>query len=204
MHICCAPDATVPVLRLREQGYEPTGFFYDPNIHPRAEYELRLEQARKLAAIDHFRLLEGPYEPEVWLAATQEFRSEPEGGKRCPVCFAVLLERAARTAVELGMPFFTTTLLISPHKDVHLLTLVGNEKAAAHGITFLAEPFRKRDGFRQSVQLSREYGLYRQNYCGCLYSKAESDRWRAEHPQGSPWRHDAVPHREGGTDSAAG
>src|SRR5450756_1910940 len=84
MHICCAPDATVPVLRLRAKGYEPVGFFYDPNIHPKEEYELRLDQARKLAFIENFELIVGPYEPERWLAATREFWDEPEGGLRCP------------------------------------------------------------------------------------------------------------------------
>src|SRR5450830_1418457 len=84
MHICCAPDATVPVLRLRAKGYEPVGFFYDPNIHPKEEYELRLDQARKLAVIENFELIVGPYEPERWLAAAREFCDEPEGGLRCP------------------------------------------------------------------------------------------------------------------------
>lgn len=187
MHICCAPDATVPVVRLRAQGYEPVGFFYDPNIQPEAEYRLRLEQARKLAAIDRFELIEGPYDPERWLTATEAFRDEPEGGRRCPVCFGVLLDAAARKAVELGIPCFTTTLLISPHKNVPVLTAVGNGIAARYGISFLAFPFRKRDGFKQSVLLSKEYGLYRQDYCGCIYSRNEAERWRAEHPQGSSW-----------------
>jgi predicted adenine nucleotide alpha hydrolase (AANH) superfamily ATPase len=168
MHICCAPDATVPVLRLRAKGYEPVGFFCDPNIHPKAEYELRLEQARKLAFIENFELIVGPYEPERWLAATREFWDEPEGGLRCPRCFGVLLDAAA-------------------HKDVHVLEQVGREKGALYGITFLPEAFRKQDGFRESVHLSKEYGLYRQNYCGCIYSRIESEKWRTAHPHGSSW-----------------
>jgi hypothetical protein len=194
MHICCAPDATVPVPRLRAKGYEPVGFFYDPNIQPEAEYELRLEQARKLAFIDNFELLVGPYEPEHWLAATREFWDEPEGGLRCPRCFGVLLDAAARKAADLRIPVFTTTLLISPHKDVHMLEQVGREKGALYGVAFLAEAFRKKDGFRQSVNLSKEYGLYRQNYCGCIYSKMESEKWRAAHPQGSSWSHEEHSH----------
>jgi len=194
MHICCAPDATVPVVRLRAKGYEPVGFFYDPNIHPKAEYELRLDQARKLAAIDGFELIEGPYDPQRWFAATREFWREPEGGRRCPVCFGVLLEVAARKAAELGIAVYTTTLLISPHKDVHILEQVGREKGALYGVAFLPEPFRKKDGFRESVLLSKEYGLYRQNYCGCVYSRIESEKWRAAHPQGSSWSHEKDSH----------
>lgn len=189
MHICCAPDATVPVVRLRAKGYEPVGFFYDPNIQPKAEYELRLDQARKLAAIDDFELIVGPYDPQRWLAATREFWQEPEGGRRCPVCYAFLLDAAARKAAELKIPVFTTTLLISPHKDVRMLEQVGREKGALYGVAFLPEPFRKKDGFRESVNLSKEYGLYRQNYCGCIYSRIESEKWRAAHPQGSTWSH---------------
>ena len=188
MHICCAPDATVPVLRLRGKGYEPIGFFYDPNIHPQAEYELRLRQARKLARIQGFELLEGPYEPDHWLAATREFWKEPEGGLRCSRCFGVLLDMAARKAQELRFGFYTTTLFISPHKDVHVLEHIGREKGGLYGVTFLPEAFRKQDGFRQSVRLSKEYELYRQYYCGCIYSKLESDKWRAEHPNGTSWR----------------
>jgi len=115
MHICCAPDATVPVLRLRAKGYEPVGFFYDPNIHPQEEYELRLAQARKLADIQQFELLEGPYEPDVWYAAAAPYKDEPEGGLRCRVCFGVVLDAAARTAAQLGIGrLFTTTLLTQP------------------------------------------------------------------------------------------
>jgi predicted adenine nucleotide alpha hydrolase (AANH) superfamily ATPase len=190
MHICCAPDATVPVVRLRAKGYEPVGFFYDPNIQPKEEYELRLDQARKLACIENFELIVGPYEPEHWLAATREFWHEPEGGLRCPRCFGVLLDAAARKAADLQIAMFTTTLLISPHKDVHVLEQVGREKGGLYGVSFLAEAFRKKDGFRESVNLSKEYGLYRQNYCGCIYSRIESEEWRAAHPHGSSWSHD--------------
>lgn len=190
MHICCAPDATVPVLRLRAREYEPIGFFYDPNIQPTAEYELRLEQARKLAQIQGFRLIEGPYDPDRWLAATQDVADEPEGGRRCPVCFGMLLDMAAHKAVDLRIDAFTTTLLISPHKDVRLLEEIGRTIGERYGIAFLPEAFRKQDGFRQSVRLSKEYGLYRQNYCGCIYSKNESERWRAVHPHGSSWWRD--------------
>lgn len=194
MHICCAPDATVPVLRLRAKEYEPIGFFYDPNIHPAAEYELRLEQARKLARIQGFQLIEGPYDPDRWLAATRDAADEPEGGRRCPVCFGILLDAAAHKAVDLHVDAFTTTLLISPHKDVHLLGEIGRTIGERYGIAFLPEAFRKQDGFRQSVHLSREYGLYRQNYCGCIYSRNESERWRAAHPHGSSWwRDEQVP-----------
>jgi predicted adenine nucleotide alpha hydrolase (AANH) superfamily ATPase len=187
MHICCAPDATVSVVRLRAKGYEPVGFFYDPNIQPKEEYELRLDQARKLAYIDNFELIIGSYEPERWLAVTREFWDEPEGGRRCPLCFGVLLEAAAHRAADLQIPVFTTTLLISPHKDVHALEQVGREKGALYGVTFLPEAFRKKDGFRESVNLSKEFGLYRQNYCGCIYSRIESEKWRAAHPHGSSW-----------------
>jgi predicted adenine nucleotide alpha hydrolase (AANH) superfamily ATPase len=203
MHICCAPDATVPVLRLRAKGYEPVGFFYDPNIHPKEEYELRLDQARKLAVIENFELIVGPYELEHWLAAAREFWDEPEGGLRCPRCFGVLLDAAAHKAADLQIGVFTTTLLISPHKDVHVLEQVGHEKGALYGVRFLPEAFRKQDGFRESVHLSKEYGLYRQNYCGCIYSRIESEQWRAAHPNGSSWSREE-PKDDSGRDMSHG
>ncbi|MDI6845059.1 MAG: epoxyqueuosine reductase QueH [Candidatus Saccharicenans sp.] len=170
VHLCCAPDALY-VVSLLQESYEVTGFFYNPNIHPEEEYLLRLAETRKVADHLKFRLIEGDYDPESWLRLTEKFKNEPEKGRRCLICFAWRLDRTARKALEENIPLFTTIMSISPWKDAAVLNRIGRMTARKYRLEFLEANFKKKDGFNRSVIMSREFGLYRQNYCGCLYSR---------------------------------
>jgi len=169
VHICCAPDASY-VVELLQRDRDVTGFFFNPNIWPEPEYVLRLAETRKVERLLGFPLLEGEYDPEAWLAATRPLAGEPEKGRRCAVCFALRLDRTARLARESGFPAFTTIMSVSPWKNSSVLNKIGRRLGRKHGLEFLEADFKKKDGFRKSVEISRGYGLYRQNYCGCRYS----------------------------------
>ncbi|MGQ9559062.1 MAG: epoxyqueuosine reductase QueH [Candidatus Oleimicrobiaceae bacterium] len=172
---CCAPDATVCIERLSPE-WQVTVFFYNPNIQPRAEYGRRLDEMRKVAHAMGVTLIEGPYDEDLWLAAVRGLEEEPERGRRCHVCFRLRLEATAKQAVSQGIGTFTTTLTVSPHKDARLICSLGQMAAAQFGVQFLAVDFKKKDGFKRSTELSRTFGLYRQNYCGCLFSLRHGKR----------------------------
>jgi epoxyqueuosine reductase len=169
LHICCAPDATAVFERLKEK-YTVTGFFHNPNIHPEEEYRKRLKDAVCVAKTMNFPLEVPPYEPQEWFDAVKGLEQEPEQGERCKVCFKFNLRAAAKKAYQSGIPYFTTTLTISPHKIAADIFAAGEEAAAEFGPEFKAFDFKKKDGFKRSLILSREMHLYRQNYCGCLFS----------------------------------
>jgi predicted adenine nucleotide alpha hydrolase (AANH) superfamily ATPase len=169
VHVCCAPDALY-VLRLLQDEYEVTGFFTNSNIHPEAEYTSRLEEARKAAALLGVQLLEDAYDPGHWLALTVKFKDEPEKGRRCDVCYALRLRRTAETAARQGFNSFATVMTLSPWKKAAVLNRIGRQFGKRYGIRFLEADFKKKDGFKKSVDLSRDHGLYRQDYCGCAYS----------------------------------
>lgn len=178
LHSCCGPCSTACIERLAE-NYDITVFYYNPCITDAEEYEKR--KAAQIAFIEAYNrdhrcscevsFIEGDYEPEEYYARVKGLETEPEGGRRCAVCFAQRLGKTAETARKLGFRLFTTTLTVSPHKDYVLISGIAKEKAAGAGVEFLDIDFRKKAGFQRSVQLSREYGLYRQSYCGCEYSK---------------------------------
>jgi predicted adenine nucleotide alpha hydrolase (AANH) superfamily ATPase len=170
LHICCAPDATHPVQILRDE-YEIDAFFYNPNIHPEGEYEKRLEDIKRLCGGWSIPLHEGEYDKDLWLELTEEHKDEPEGGKRCEICYRMRLEETAKLAAEEGYDIFGAVLTISPHKDAKKINEIGHELGKKYGVTYLESDFKKHDGFKKSVELSKELGLYRQNYCGCVYSK---------------------------------
>lgn len=184
LHICCAPDGTVPWVELESQGFEVTGFFYGNNIHPEEEYHLRSQAVSRLAEEHGNRLLPSHYRPELWIKATEALGTEPEGGARCPLCFRLQLEAAARAAAGEGIKFLCTTLTISPHKDPGLLNRLGEEICAASDLIWVERIWRKNGGFVRSVAESRRLGLYRQNYCGCMYSirGKEDDEDQTHHP----------------------
>ncbi|MFH0774410.1 MAG: epoxyqueuosine reductase QueH [bacterium] len=163
LHICCGVCAGSIVERLREDGFEPVGFFYNPNIHPEEEYHRRLEATKILSSALGFSLIEGDYENKGWLELTRGFEKEPEGGKRCGICFRMRLEKTFQKSKELKIPF-TTTLTVSPQKDSHLINKIGTGFDSFRGYDF-----KKKDGFKRSLELSKRYNLYRQNYCGCVY-----------------------------------
>jgi len=171
LNVCCAPDATHTINALREDGYEPVTFFYNPNIHPEEEYRARFSDMEKLAKEAKCENIAGvPYDIKEWHALCDGLKDEPERGKRCEVCFRMRLEATARKAKELDIGIFATTLTISPHKDMKLINRLGNEAAAKCGVKYLESDFKKKDGFKKSIELSKKHGLYRQNYCGCVYS----------------------------------
>lgn len=170
VHACCAPDALY-VLDLLKSDYEVSGFFYNPNIHPREEYLLRLEEMKRVADTLNVSLIEGEYDDKRWLKITDKFKEEPEKGRRCDICYAMRLMKTAEKASELGFNVFTTVMSLSPWKKADVLNRQGRMFGRRYHLDFLEANFKKKDGFRKSVEMSRAHGLYRQNYCGCRYSR---------------------------------
>ncbi len=171
LNVCCAPDATHCINALREQGYEITTFFYNPNIHPESEYLKRVEDMKKLAKTENVQNIgDLPYDIDKWHELCDAMANEPEGGKRCEICFKMRLEKTSQKAKELGIEIFATTLTISPHKNAALINKLGKEAGLKYGVNYYESDFKKKDGFKKSIELSKKHNLYRQNYCGCIYS----------------------------------
>ncbi|RMH02359.1 MAG: aminopeptidase, partial [Aquificota bacterium] len=183
VHICCAPDALYFLKRLREDypNAHMVGFFYDPNIHPYEEYRLRLIETQRTCRELGIELYEGEYDPERWLSAVKGYEEEPERGARCSVCFDQRLSRSAHFAKEVGASHMTTTLLMSPKKDINQLKTSGRAVCKPLGIEFLAPDYRKGGGTQEMFKLSKELELYHQDYCGCIYGlfkqKKEHAMW---------------------------
>ena len=174
LHICCAPCATAPLERLSGE-FEITAFFYNPNIYPREEYDRRLSEVQSFFRETGVKLIEGPFDPETWEERTAGLQDEPEGGRRCRNCIELRLQVVAEYASRNGFEAFCTTLTISPHKNASMIHEIGSELQRLIGVEFLLEDFKKKDGFRRSVELCREHGLYRQDYCGCAPSLRDRD-----------------------------
>lgn len=175
LHVCCAPCAT-HVIETLGGSFEITCYFDNPNIWPLGEYRLRLEETRRLARLIKVPVLIGPYDTALWMRATRGLEEEPEGGRRCEICYRLRLGNAAETAAALGFDLFCTTLTISPHKRAAAVNEAGTRAARDAGASFLEADFKKGGGFQRSVRLSDTYGLYRQRYCGCRYSMRDTDR----------------------------
>jgi predicted adenine nucleotide alpha hydrolase (AANH) superfamily ATPase len=186
VHICCAVCATACLERLRDEGRDVSGYFYNPNIHPQEEYLIRLRQVQGLARRESLPLLTGDYDLDAWFAATKGLESEPEAGKRCARCFKMRLEKTALKAKAQGFTGFTTTLTISPHKNARLINEIGRDIGQD---LFLAHDFKKQDGFKRARQLSRQYNLYHQDYCGCVYSLKERQKYERLHQKTRSGRH---------------
>ena len=167
LHICCGVCAAEAVERLTLEGHQVLGFFYNPNIYPLDEYERRLEVARKVAKELDFSLEVAPYVPEEWFKEARALAEEPEGGRRCEICFRLRLRRTYVYMKGCGADAFTTTLTISPQKPADLINRIGKEIG---GDGFLAKDFKKQEGFKRAMELARSWALYRQRYCGCVYS----------------------------------
>ena len=178
LHGCCAPCSSY-VLEYLSDYFKITLFYYNPNISPRAEYDRRAAELRRLIAAlpvkNEVTLLEGRYDPESFFALAKGHEAEPEGGERCGLCYALRLREAARLAKQGGFDYFTTTLSISPYKNAQKLNEIGAALEQEFGVRYLYSDFKKRDGYRRSIALSGQYGLYRQDYCGCVFSKAQSE-----------------------------
>jgi len=172
LHVCCAPCGTHPIRLLRDT-FNVTAFFCNPNIHPKSEHDTRVEEIHRLARSWGFPLLFNKDDIQEWFQLIKGHESDPEGGKRCDICYRMRLQKTAETAVQNGMTRFTTTLSISPHKSAEKLNRIGNEVAKQFHLQFVEANFKKQNGFKISCDLSREEHLYRQNYCGCVYSRRE-------------------------------
>jgi len=174
LHVCCAPCAA-QVIRELEDEFDLTVFFYNPNIHPRKEYLKRAGELIKYCQRYNIDYVEYFYDPENWFKATRGLENEPEGRKRCEICFWLRLDKTANYAETHGYDFFASTLSISPHKNSEVINRVGEEIANDYGVRFLARDFKKNDGYKKSCQISKEEGFYRQQYCGCIYSLRERE-----------------------------
>jgi predicted adenine nucleotide alpha hydrolase (AANH) superfamily ATPase len=173
LHVCCGPDVTVALERLPETE-RLTLFFDNPNIHPYEEYQRRVEALEKVAAHFGVDILFGKYDPERWHRMIAGLEDEPEGGRRCRVCIAHRLRNTAREAKANGFDTIASVFSTSPHKDAQWVNAEGEKIAEEYGLRHWATNFKKKDGFKRSVQLSRELGIYRQNYCGCVHSQRNS------------------------------
>ncbi|MCI6012342.1 MAG: epoxyqueuosine reductase QueH [Firmicutes bacterium] len=177
LHSCCGPCSTACIERVLSD-YQVTVFYFNPCITDPEEYERRkaaqvqfLQEYNKgLDQEEQIGFIEGDYEPESFLRMTEGYEKEPEGGARCTLCFQQRLEETASLAEKEGFFCFGTTLTVSPHKNYPLISAIGNQLAREHHVEFLDLDFKKKAGFQRSIELSKEYGLYRQNYCGCIYS----------------------------------
>lgn len=169
-HVCCAPCSTYSFEKLVSDGFAPVGFFYNPNIHPEEEYNRRLEELIKFAEFKNYPLIVQEDLPEIWFESIKGLEGEKEGGSRCERCFRLRLEKTAIYAKENNFDGFTTVLSISPHKNSAVINQIGKELSEKFGIYFLEENFKKNEGFKKSLELSKEYNLYRQSYCGCVFS----------------------------------
>lgn len=170
LHICCGPCSTEVIRRL-EGDYEVVGFFYNPNIHPEDEYQKRLLEVQRISALWRVPVDTGPYDHERFLVVARGMEEEPEGGKRCRACYRLRLEETARRAKENGCTVVASTLTIGPHKPAPVVNAIGREVCAAQGVAFLEADWKKEDGFKHSIELSRDLGLYRQTWCGCEFSR---------------------------------
>lgn len=183
LHSCCAPCSSY-VLEYLSQYMEITVFYYNPNIYPQEEYQKRVKEQqdfiRQWISVYPIEFLEGYYRPEEFLNKIKGYEKIPEGGERCFRCYELRLEATAKAAAQGGFDFFTTTLSISPMKNAQKLNEIGEKVGNIYDICYLSSDFKKKNGYKRSIELSREYGLYRQDYCGCLFSKEERENKRKE------------------------
>ena len=174
LHVCCAPCSSYCLEYLSEY-FDITVYYFNPNISIKEEYEYRLSEEKRFISLKEFKnavkLTDSEYSPEDFFAAVKGLENEPEGGLRCRECFKLRLEASAKKAKEQGFDYFTTTLTISPLKNAALLNEIGAQMGERYGVNWLYSDFKKREGYKRSIELSREYDLYRQDYCGCVFSK---------------------------------
>ena len=176
LHSCCAPCSSY-VIEYLSDYFEITVFYYNPNLYPDNEYEIRsAEQKRfigEFKAKNPLSYIDVPFAPDEFYGRVKGLEKEKEGGKRCEKCFELRLEKTADLAREKGFDYFATTLTISPMKNAALINEIGNRLEKECGVKYLASDFKKKNGFKRSTELSRQYNLYRQDYCGCVFSKQE-------------------------------
>lgn len=170
LHACCGICSGYPVSSLIDAGYQVVVYFYNPNIYPAEEYQKRLDAERTLCAHFGCELVEAEYNPEEFYKVANGLELEPERGKRCDKCFELRLKKTAEFTKSRGIKTFTTSIVISPHKNFQKLSEIGQQIAQENDLEFLAIDLKKKDGFLKTNKISKELGLYRQNYCGCKFS----------------------------------
>ncbi|MCR4907741.1 MAG: epoxyqueuosine reductase QueH [Lachnospiraceae bacterium] len=174
LHACCAPCASYP-LEYLSPYFDITVFFYNPNMDSAQEYIRRSSELERFLVESKLpaKVIIREYDPDSFYAISRGLEGEPEGGERCFKCYGLRLKETARLAAEKGFDYFATTLSISPHKNAAKLNEIGEKVGFKYGVKHLPADFKKHDGFKRSIELSMQYGLYRQSYCGCVYSKED-------------------------------
>ncbi len=170
LHACCAPCASYPIEKLKQDGYELVVFFCNPNIYPFEEYEIRRKELKNYCKIKNIEYFEDGWDSELFFKYVKGYENEPEKGSRCTKCFYLRLEKTAIFAKENNIEDFTTTLTVSPHKNSNQIFEVGNEIAKKYDLNFIEYNFKKQNGFKISRQIAKENNMYAQNYCGCKFS----------------------------------
>lgn len=178
LHSCCAPCSSY-VLEYLSNYFKITIYYYNPNISPYDEFKKRVEEQKRLIkelpTKNEIEFIEGIYDNDLYEQTISGLKEEKEGGPRCFLCYRMRLENTARLAKEKGFDYFTTTLSISPYKNSKVLNKIGEELGNKYDVKYLYADFKKKDGYKRSIELSKIYGLYRQDYCGCKYSKRKED-----------------------------
>ncbi len=175
LHICCAPCST-HVVEVLKKDYDVSGYFYNPNIHPEDEYIKRGSEMKRYAKMIDLAIACDEYDDDRWFQMVDGMEGLPEGGERCLICYRMRLENAAKYASQHGYECITTTLSVSPHKKADKINEIGSEVSARYGLKWHSADFKKQGGFDRSIRMSKEAGLYRQSYCGCVFSKKEAER----------------------------
>ena len=180
LHSCCAPCSSYVIERLSNY-FDITILYYNPNISPFSEYDKRKKEQIRLIntmkTIHPVKIMDCDYDNDIYESEIRGLENEPERGKRCSVCFRLRLEKTAKLAKDNNFDYFCTTLTVSPYKNSNLINAIGKELGDIYDITYLASDFKKKNGYKRSIELSSEYNLYRQNYCGCKYSKRGLDTY---------------------------
>lgn len=183
LHACCAPCSSAVLERISD-SFKISILYYNPNITEEREYQKRLEELKRfLLSFDkkkEIKVIDGRYQPEEFFEMSKGLEQEKERGKRCYLCYQMRLKEAAKLAKELGFDYFTTTLSLSPHKNSNWINEIGETLAKDYQISFLYSDFKKKNGYKKSIELSKLYHLYRQDYCGCIYSKREKQKKEVE------------------------
>lgn len=183
LHSCCAPCSSY-ILEYLSQYFHITIYYFNPNIYPESEYRIRVQEQKDfikaIPARHKINLIEGEYDTKTFYQITKGLETEKEGGKRCYACYELRLKDTAKIAKELGFDYFTTTLSISPMKNAQTLNEIGETLEQLYDVNYLYSDFKKKNGYKRSVELSREYDLYRQDYCGCIFSMREREEKECE------------------------
>lgn len=179
LHSCCGPCSTQVIDVLKDE-YDITVFYYNPNIFPDSEYAHRLAEQKRFCSLVGIKVIDLDYDYNEFMEIAKGHEGDKEGGERCRLCFSLRLDKTAQYAKEYGFDKFATTLSVSPYKNTLVINDVGQQISQKYNIGFLPENFKKKDGYKKSIEFAKQYNLYRQDYCGCAFSKAEREKYKNE------------------------